>query len=452
MNKHILKQYVLAAYSLMLISAVTGCSDDATELPALPEGYQREVTEVPLTISLGGGWSVDTDDYSRAAPPGAGGEDASDVSKDGVEETGNVDKVRVVAFRRPDVDNSSSAAGAVMASEPFRYDATNDMVLDVEPDIVGNAADKFGDSGNHKVARGKLTKVYGFEYRVVAIAYDSKRKSPFSDIEKTGNSTFVMPDGEDNWFEFTDLNADTTLEDFKLSVLNKGVSNDEKSWKDFFSGYTSGIWASKNAGILSERVAQIPQLFYGECYAAYEGNDSKIIKYAVTDAEGKQITDVPVKGILYRGLAKVELRIYPENKILGRNYPVEWICLMADNVITTVGLSDYDDFLNPGDNPGNYTALAYCKVTEDESKKKVKKVITAYMLPCKTHLAVRVKTSDHDIRNAQLTSDNFESYGNGTGIISPDVHDNVFYLRRNHKYVLTVNSGSETLIKNHEIK
>ncbi len=442
MNNSIIRHYSVAALSLMILSVLTGCSDEMSDLPAMES--QPETTEVALTISLGSVWDIDLNngDASRAAPPGSGGSSAPNIDISGEPETQNVNKVRVVAFRRLDPESASSGNSAAgLVNEPFIYDATNDMELDVDVEYIDKVTDKFSDPHKHKVARGKLKKVYGYEYRVVAIAYDSQLQSTFSSINKSEVCTFTMPDGEDNWFKSNRLDG-VAIDDFKAQILTCGIDNDESSWEDFISGYPSGGHFAEDADILSYNVAQIPQLFFGECYTVDNGISSEVIKYSVTDPNGNQVKDLAVTGILYRGPAKVELRITstPKKDIFNREYAVEWICLMADNVFTEVGLSDYDDFLRPSSaivaGTSKFTPLAYCNVADAGQQ-----VITAYILPCKTRLAVRIKTKDNDVRNAVLTYKNVESAGNGTGIISPDVHDNMFYLRRNHKYVLTVNDS-----------
>jgi len=432
----------------MIITALAGCSDETSEIPDTEP--QPEITEVPLTISLGEAWNIDaTDDAtSRATPPGIGGTTGDETLINGEEETQNVNKVRVVTFRRKDPDNFTiKTDNTLKIAEPFIYDATNDMVLDVETEYSANTADKFTKPHKHRIAKGTLRKVYGYEYKVVAIAYDSNLRSTFSSIYKSDSSIFSMPDGEDNWFELN-LHDGLTIDEFKAQILEYEIINDNDSWRDFISGNTPGIIHPQNADELSYKAAQIPQLFFGECHTAGSESSDGVIKYAVTDAKGEQLKDLAVTGILYRGLAKVELRITPTKRHIITDHAVEWICLMADNVFTTVKLTGYDDFLKPDGaikstkgKSHTYTPIAYCKV-EDESQK----TITAYLLPCKTHLAVRIKTDNNEMRNAQLTYENTESTGTGTGIISPDVHDNEFYLRRNHKYILTV-SDSEKLFK-----
>ena len=42
----------------------------------------------------------------------------------------------------------------------------------------------------------------------------------------------------------------------------------------------------------------------------------------------------------------------------------------------------------------------------------------------------------------------YEGGEGATGVISPDAQDNVFYFRRNHKYVLT---GTSTSVLSHEL-
>ena len=73
--------------------------------------------------------------------------------------------------------------------------------------------------------------------------------------------------------------------------------------------------------------------------------------------------------------------------------------------------------------------------------------------PTRTRLAIRGKyvwALAHHVNNGQLCADNISYADMGTGIIAADVADNIFTLRRNHKYVLVCNS-SEAVFNNHEI-
>ena len=82
--------------------------------------------------------------------------------------------------------------------------------------------------------------------------------------------------------------------------------------------------------------------------------------------------------------------------------------------------------------------------------------LTAFVLPAKMELAVRFLAKEsyvidyYGLFNGQIYVDD-KTYNGGegaTGIISPDAQDNVFYFRRNHKYVLT---GTSTSVLSHEL-
>ena len=472
MNKHKISYFRLGMFLISLTSLLTGCSEDVEiSDPTTANRIQPEQAEVEISLSLGADWNVDCDDETRSAPPGIGGNNDPSTNKvDGSDEYKDVDKVRVITFRRRDPDlvdtetnpDKEDAHSDDDDDDAFIYDASNDKVFDITETADGSSGDASEDifattpSHTHKIAHGKINKVYGYEYRVLAIAYSSTRKSDFANASKTNKSKFSMPQGEQNWFSLNVADG-MKLSEFKASFATYSLRNEEASWKDFVSGHTSGVYVEKNTGALSMQVADIPQLFFCECTAtAPIGGKSEIIKFYETDTDGTFVKNLPISGILYRGMAKVELKIKPTYHKVSLDYRVIWIALMADNVFTKVGLSDYNDFLSPfspvpSTNKGNgvFTPVAYCNVNKSEMGEE--KTLTAYLLPCKTRLAVRIKTSyANTLRNALLTTSDVTSTGNGTGIISPDVKDNYFFLRRNHKYVLTV-SDSEKLLNNHSL-
>lgn len=120
----------------------------------------------------------------------------------------------------------------------------------------------------------------------------------------------------------------------------------------------------------------------------------------------------------------------------------EWYCLLADNVLTKVGLRDYDDFNHGSESVentkkeeetyGTYTAVAYQKC------EKVGDIITlkAYLLPAKTHLAVRVGYNAKPFaKNRRVKAKDVSFADTATGVIVVDALNDLFYLRRNHKYV-----------------
>ena len=106
----------------------------------------------------------------------------------------------------------------------------------------------------------------------------------------------------------------------------------------------------------------------------------------------------------------------------------------------------------PEGNEGSYTALD--RKTFDDGKVQ----LTAYVLPTKMKLGIRVRTdapaTANQMRNGQIfiksdTSDPSSSAENATGIISTDVEgEDVFYFRRNHKYVFT-GGRTDNIIEKH---
>ena len=84
--------------------------------------------------------------------------------------------MRVITFRRRNPDDIIVTSEADTA---FIYDPSNDQTLDCNWAEVNSTME--GHDHEHKVATGTLRKVYGYEYRVVALAYSSSRT--FADIE-----------------------------------------------------------------------------------------------------------------------------------------------------------------------------------------------------------------------------------------------------------------------------
>ena len=144
-------------------------------------------------------------------------------------------------------------------------------------------------------------------------------------------------------------------------------------------------------------------------------------------------------GILYRAVAKVEVKLRVEN--YGSNlfkYDIEHAALLMNNVYANTGMSSYDDFLSPK-NPYNgkeYTVVDYEEKVPNEGETMT---MTVYVLPTKTKLGLAVYyTIGIPYRRAAWFSAKDLSYADGaTGVISPDVHGDEFYFRRNHKYVIS---------------
>lgn len=449
---------IIYLIGMALVSIMPGCTSDFDD----PESGQNsdsfqdsEVTEVDINLSFESDWNIDPDE-TRAAPPGTGGNNDTDKKVNGDEDMEDVDKVRVIAFKRREGTD-----------DHFIYDVRNDQILDIEKRDEP-ASDGKPEGHKHLTAHGKLQKTYGFEYRVIAVAYASLKTNLYEEINKASNCTFSMPNGEHNWFM---INTDTepTYEEVTAMLCCEHLDSRnvlQTSWRDFikYNGVDFGINGvgdsniyDGNADPLSRDVVQVPQLFYGILHSQ---NGSEIIGYSETDEEGDLTKELPVRGVLYRGVAKLEIRLKLTNPSSGSIlYPIDyyqWIALVADNVTTDVNLSSYDGFLSPQKlnvNDG-YTAVNYIKLEKNDIGKV--KTLTTWFLPTRTKLALRIKSDrnhSQSIKNFQiLTTDAIYSEGNGTGIMSPDVVDGVFYLRRNHKYTILEIDLDRLMNSNHELK
>lgn len=476
MIKQNIAKYTFSGLIGFMMLGFAGCSEDVDfPMPSSPEVVEGETVEVPLSFSIGSGWEIDVD-QTRATPPGLGGNNPGTTMPDddllGYEEIKDVDKVQVYTFRRR---VREAAPGETVSADDLRfsYDASNSQILDLVEDMVDSGEGRYEYEHKHKHTKdGKLKKVYGYEYKVVALAYSSTRESAFDKkyLNLDKSSTFDCKLGEQNRFTVPVMKngREIYLDEFEAQVnVMAGISNNGKGWSDFYNGTTTnGTNSRRNTSKLGYKssetidVVETPQLFFGTCKAHGVADD--VIRFSETDTNGDDQKELPVEGILYRGVAKIELHVIPTAaKVAGATYNVDWVTLLSDNIASSVGLTDYDDFLNPTYNltAGKYRPISYVDVNEkehapssddvkkwdDAKKKENEKVITAYVLPGKMRLAIRVKANEwigstHSIENGQLLakSDVDTPGGNATGVISPDYHDGIFYLRRNHKYVLTV--------------
>lgn len=413
---------------LLLITGLglAGCSEESpVDDPATDNGLP--VVEVPIEISIGTVWFTGDSD-TKAAPPGV----TPGLDIDGEAETAGIDAVRIIAFRRRDLDDKKNAAEQAVDANPFLYDPRNDQIV---------PCGKENPTDHRLIARGTLEKAYGYEYRVIAIAYDSDRILPTSGA--SADKGVYQTEGETALFTLNTLDG-VAYEDFEATL----VSGD--TWGSFLNGASL---SPSNTKYLSRQLSYAPQLFYGFCHT---GDKNPIISYSIENENGDFITDTPLTGILYRGMAKVEVRLEVEKYKEGvLTYDILWMGLLADHVCTKVKLSDYDDFLTPfapittSGGKGSYTLIDFqdSKNNMGDNYEKDRFVVgktvvfTAYLLPTKTRLGVRIRNSygivGQSVRNCQICVDNVSDAENATGVISPDAHDNVFYLRRNHKYVFT---------------
>lgn len=442
----------IATAFCLLIALAAGCTSDDSQLSDagnVNTGQTKEVvTQIPIKIALGGyGEEEQSDADTRALPPGIGSTPGS--TDDGYTESQSINAVRVIAFRRRTTtkeDDENGQADSGDGLSPFEYDPRNDMTLTVFTDE--DRTDDFYPNAPHKhrVVTGQFGLSQGFEYRIVAIAYKSDETMPYP--QYTHNS--VIYDGMLN------VKSGTTYEEFCAKFRDFLNPDDDNDSSDCWGHYLwPGIRGVYKAQCLTRRLTVIPQLFYGTIYAASDATKNPVIgydKYVENDKAKTTLT-----GTLYRGMAEVVVNI--KSNHYSKKVNTEWYCLLADNVLTKTKLTSYDDF-KKGSEPvepwipkkgdkGTYTAVACQKFVKEGDMVTLK----AYLLPAKTRLAVRVIfDKDPWILNGKIKAKDVVSSESATGVIEVDALNDVFYLRRNHKYVLTYDDQGVLLNKEHQME
>lgn len=381
-EKYMIKMKKQLAYLLLAATSLClwSCSNDDGEAPQL-KGTE---TQVPITITFGGAWDTDNA-TSRVAPP----EQGDGLVNSSIDEIKDIDRVRIITFRRKDASVAGTANGQ------FVYDPTNDVITTCQQE----------DKDERKEAHAQLVKAYGYEYRVVAIAYPSE---------------------QEGWFDLNTNLDGLTFDDFEMTIkgqetraagaFNRDEGINIKFHKDIFN------------------VMFTPHFFYGYCHL--ENSDEPIIKFGETEEEKA----APLTGILYRAVAKVEVNLEVQKyNFYGVDYNIEHAALLMDNVYAKTSMSSYDDFLSP-ENPYNdkkeYTVVDY---EENVPNKGETMTMTVYVLPTKTKLglAVYYTVALPHTRAAWFSAKDLSYADGATGVISPDVHGDEFYFRRNHKYVIS---------------
>lgn len=393
----------------------TACSDDELQ-PATAD----EATTVPITLTLG-------QRATRSAPPGS--TDPMNPTVDGEAETEQTNTVRIIAFRCKETqENVSDSNDENYADSDFVYDPTNDQIV---------TCSRATTSAHRLTAHGQLKKMKGYAYRVVALAYSLTRSLPFS-------NHLLADVGEENLFTLN-LAAHTTFDQFEADLTH--VVHD--SWTEFRNGTdktTEHNTAIHNTRSLSGQLCYAPQLFYGQCTSV---NGNKVIHFHEKNAADSISSTYPLSGVLYRGMAKVQLTLKIDK--LNKSGTLQWIGLLANETRTSVKLSAYDDFLQPF-NPihttmknGTYTLVGFVNTGLSVGSTVT---LTAWLLPTATKLAIRTFIRNGLLlryaHNYPIEVSELSSAETGTGIISPDVVDNTFYLRRNQRYQFKGNLSTLT--------
>lgn len=450
----------MAAGFCFLLALAAGCSSDADQ-PPYPDGSngdagmnqpsenEDEITTVPFTITLGGlsgsdGNAKQDGRNTRVAPPGAGSSSSSGTigEDNGYAETDNVNAVRLIAFRRRVQNNGENTAtydAAANDIQGFEYDPTNDRVINGKPTVEDGKVDDYlsGKPHKHYVVKGTFGISRGYEYRIIALAYDSQEKSPYPQYQANKVITNDM----------LNIKRGTTFQEFNATfasylVNDKDRTDTPNNWLGYLKKISPlGVLPQPhNVKCLSRQLITVPQLFYGTLYQKGDATQNPIISSADYQKKNPGNNPTPLVGTLYRGMAEVEVHITSAAHYSNR-VETQWYCLLADNVLTQMPLTSYDGF-KQGSEPvkkysttgGTYTAIAYAPFP-DVGKEVVLK---AFVLPGKTHLAVRMGYSNKPYAcNYQIKAKDMMSSEAATGVIVVDGVSNLFYLRRNHKYVFT---------------
>lgn len=453
-----------------LLALAAGCSSDA-DLPPYPDGSngdagmnqpsenEDEITTVPFTITLGGlsgsdGNAKQDGRNTRVAPPGAGSSSSSGTTGEdnGYAETDNVNAVRLIAFRRRVQnygENTATYDAAVNDIQGFEYDPTNDKVITGKPTVEDVNEDDYlsGKPHKHYVVKGKFGISRGYEYRIIALAYDSQEKSPYPQYEENKVITNDM----------LNIKRSTTFQEFKATfasyLVDGGKTDTPNNWLDYLKKIGLTL---NNVNCLSRRLITVPQLFYGTLYQQGDATQNPIISSADYQKENLgNNTPTPLVGTLYRGMAEVEVHITHAAHYNSISH-TQWYCLLADTVLTQMPLTSYDGFKQGGEpinnyskKGGSYTAIAYAPFPGEGKEV----VLKAFVLPGKTHLAVRIGFKAYPYaRNYQIKAKDMMSSEAATGVIVVDGVSNLFYLRRNHKYVFTYDEQKTLTDDGHLLK
>lgn len=459
----------MAAGFCFLLALAAGCSSDA-DLPPYPDGSngdagmnqpsenEDEIMTVPFTITLGGlsgsdGNAGQGGGNTRVAPPGAGSSSSSGtIGEDyGYAETDKVNAVRLIAFRRRVQNNGENSAtydAAVNDIQGFEYDPTNDKEITGKPTVEDVNEDDYlsGKPHKHYVVKGKFGISRGYEYRIIALAYNSQEKSPYPQYEENKVITNDM----------LNIKRGTTFQEFKAtfaSYLVDDKTETPNNWLDYLKNKTLLL---HHVDCLSRRLITVPQLFYGTLYQ--QGDDTRNPIISSADYQKENLgnnTPTPLVGTLYRGMAEVEVHITHAAHYSSISQ-TQWYCLLADTVLTQMPLTSYDGFKQGGEpinndskKGGTYTAIAYAPFPGEGNEV----VLKAFVLPGKTHLAVRIgfKAYPHAC-NYRIKAKDMMSSEAATGVIVVDGVSNLFYLRRNHKYVFTYDEQKTLTDDGHLLK
>lgn len=420
-----MKKRTLYGWLMLIVAGIlTGCSQE-TQVTEITENADIKVQQVRFYVSSG---HIEDAPLTRDVPPVSGGGTTT------IPGTCQVNRIALLTFKRPmDTDKPFlfDQANSVAFDADGKISTTNNsMELECE-DYSGAPANPSETSSYQKQAIGKITKQKGYEYKVIALGYNTVRKDNYP----AGNNPFderscfqiVAGDG-------SAIDESTSLSEVKLKLIPLSYSAISSDLAGTNKDQITGAWL------------RTPELFFANCSIA--GDEDGIIQFADT----KEIT-----GVLKRGVAQVNLNIKELQNVtsLAERRAMQF-SFLADVLNTEVRLETYDCFLQPSAQQGAYSSDYTGKFTvltgTTDCKEMSEISFSVYVLPTVTSLRVRYMTAydtsvpvkrffDSDIA---VTS---QSDGNqATGIIDPAGGGKTFYLRRNHRY--TINGTGEQIAEN----
>lgn len=459
--------------SFAALGILMSCSGE--DMPGnITGGNPGDIMTQEIKFYISGG-NQPGDIRTRVAPPGSEGG-----LVDTIPYSCQVDRIRLLTFRRVegsddsfvyDAKNSTSGSNDIKAKEG-KFTAE-----DGTPNIEG------------RVSEAHITKEKGYEYRVIAIGYNTQRKAMNHESThgNNGNSFPKSTIDESSLFKIVDkveLQADAGNPIPEGNELRDGISRFEDVSLQLVplsfekeAGYITTenrptpLWnyTKKN---LTGWYQITPEIFYGSCRS--KGSDSEIIKFS----DENEIT-----GYLYRGVARLTATVTNISDLPSPYQTTNHVCaiaLLADSVRQAVRLSDYENFRTPYFHHDNLPAHnldgfgAKCNDTPRHTftaididgwvgdpegisdlganechdyRKGSSYTFETFLLPTQTRLYLRYargwegNTSHRTETNYGdylLVVDNKSDGNQATGIIDPVAGGEFVYFRRNYQYTLKV--------------
>lgn len=466
--------------SFAALGILMSCSGE--DMPGnITGGDPGDIMTQEIKFYISGG-NQPGDIRTRVAPPGSEGGLDNTIIPDLCQ----VDRIRLLTFRRVEGSDDS-----------FVYDAENSTngrdKYDIEAKVDTFTAEDGTFIKKGRVSKAHITKEKGYEYRVIAIGYNTQRKAMnHESTHGNGNSFEKSTINESSLFKIVDkveLQADDVEENPipAENELKNGISRFEDVSLQLVplsfekeAGYIttehrpSLLWNGTKKN-LTGWYQITPEIFYGSCRS--KGSDSEIIKFS----DENEIT-----GYLYRGVAKLTATVTniselpsPSGRVTNH---VCAIALLADSVRQAVRLSDYENFRTPyfhhdnlpthnlagfgvksGDEPiHTFTAIDidgwidpkgiechnYREGEGEGEGEENSYTFETFLLPTQTRLYLRYARgwkgnnshlTETNCGDYLLVVDNMSDGNQATGIIDPVAGGEFVYFRRNYQYTLKVN-------------